>query len=44
MPICMATGQAAGVCAALALRRGEAPRKVPAAEVQGELRRQGALV
>jgi hypothetical protein len=42
MPIAMATGQGAGVCAALAARRGCSPREVPAAEVQAELRRQGA--
>src|SRR5690606_7315548 len=37
MPIAMATGQAAGVCAALAADRDTIPRKVPAAEVQKEL-------
>jgi hypothetical protein len=42
MPIVMATGQAAGVCAALASRRGLQPRAVPAREVQYELLRQGA--
>lgn len=42
MPISMATGQAAGVCAALAARRGESPREVPTAQVQDELQRQGA--
>ena len=42
MPIAMATGQAAGVCAALAVRSGRPPRRVPAAEVQRELRAQGA--
>jgi hypothetical protein len=42
MPIAMATGQAAGVCAALAARAGKAPREIPAADVQQELRRQGA--
>jgi glycine/D-amino acid oxidase-like deaminating enzyme len=41
-PICMATGQAAGVCAALAARLGTPPRTVPVAQVQAELRRQGA--
>jgi len=44
MPIAMATGQAAGVCAALAARAGKAIRDVPAADVQTELRRQGALL
>jgi hypothetical protein len=42
MPIVMATGQAAGVCAALAAKRRSPPRAVPAAEVQAVLRRQGA--
>jgi hypothetical protein len=42
MPVCVATGQAAGVCAALAARLGTAPRAVPAVEVQRELLRQGA--
>ncbi len=42
MPIVMATGQAAGVCAALAARRGVAPRTVSVKTVQGELARQGA--
>jgi hypothetical protein len=42
MPIAMATGQAAGVCAALAARAGKTPRDIPASDVQEELRRQGA--
>jgi hypothetical protein len=42
MPIAMATGQAAGVCAALAACTGRVPRDLPAAQVQQELRRQGA--
>ncbi|MEV5320341.1 FAD-dependent oxidoreductase [Streptomyces sp. NPDC052687] len=42
MPISMATGQAAGVCAALAVRSGRTPREVPAELVQEELLRQGA--
>jgi hypothetical protein len=42
MPIAMATGQAAGVCAALAARRDVPPRAVPCGEVQQELARQGA--
>ncbi|MFF0205223.1 FAD-dependent oxidoreductase [Streptomyces sp. NPDC005017] len=42
MPISMATGQAAGVCAALASTRGTLPRDVPAPTVQQELRAQGA--
>jgi hypothetical protein len=44
MPIAMATGQAAGTCAALAARAGKAVRAVPARDVQHELRRQGAEV
>jgi hypothetical protein len=42
MPIVMATGQAAGVCAALAARRGVMPRDIPVGKVQEELLRQGA--
>jgi hypothetical protein len=42
MPISMATGQAAGACAALAARTGKSPKEVPAREVQLELLRQGA--
>jgi FAD dependent oxidoreductase len=42
MPIVMATGQAAGVCAALAAKSSRTPRAVPVREVQRELLRQGA--
>jgi hypothetical protein len=42
MPVAMATGQAAGVCAALAARADISPRAVSARDVQQELRRQGA--
>jgi hypothetical protein len=42
MPIAMATGQAAGICAALAARAGKTPREIPAEHVQRELQRQGA--
>jgi hypothetical protein len=42
MPIVMATGQAAGVCAAIAARQGRMPRSVPVQDVQRELLRQGA--
>jgi hypothetical protein len=42
MPIVMATGQAAGVCAAIASRDGASPRNVDVREVQRELLRQGA--
>jgi hypothetical protein len=41
-PTAMATGQAAGVCAALAVRTGKPTRAVPPSEVQDELLRQGA--
>ena len=43
-PTAMATGQAAGVCAALASRNRCPPRQVLASAVQIELRRQGAIV
>jgi hypothetical protein len=42
MPVSMATGHAAGVCAALAVRSGKTPRELPFAKVQTELLRQGA--
>jgi hypothetical protein len=42
MPIVMATGQAAGVCAALAARVGKSPKDIAAGAVQRELLRQGA--
>jgi len=42
MPTSMATGQAAGVCAAVAARDGRAVGDVAAEEVQDELLRQGA--
>ncbi len=42
MPTSVATGQAAGVCAALAAEYGHAPRAVPSSAVQRELLRQGA--
>lgn len=42
MPVSMATGQAAGVCAALAVRHNKTPRSVRAESVQDELVRQGA--
>ena len=42
MPVSMATGQAAGVCAALAAKAGMAPRLIPYQEVRAELLRQGA--
>ncbi|MBI4372913.1 MAG: FAD-dependent oxidoreductase [Candidatus Omnitrophica bacterium] len=42
MPVSIATGQAAGVCAALAVREGKPPRTVAVKNVQDELIRQGA--
>jgi FAD-dependent oxidoreductase family protein len=44
MPVSMATGQAAGVCAALAVRHEKPPRAVTANDVQTELIRQGAIL
>jgi hypothetical protein len=41
-PTAMATGQAAGVCAALAAHTGRLARAVPIRDVQAELLRQGA--
>jgi hypothetical protein len=43
-PICTATGQAAGVCAAISARTGTSPHRVPVRAVQSELVRQGANV
>lgn len=42
MPIVMATGQAAGICAALAATQHSSPRQIPVRDVQRELVRQGA--
>ncbi len=42
MPVCMATGQAAGVCAALAASANCTTREVAVADIQKELRRQDA--
>ena len=42
MPVAMATGQAAGVWAALAARSAKGVREVPAVDVEAELMRQGA--
>jgi len=41
---CMAMGQAAGVTAALAARRGCDVRDVPVEDVKGRLRELGAIV
>jgi hypothetical protein len=42
MPISMATGQGAGVCAALAAKRACLPQQIPVEDLQAELVRQGA--
>lgn len=42
MPVSIATGQAAGVCAALAAKSGKFPREISTSQVQAELVRQGA--
>ena len=42
--VCYATGQAAGVAAALAMRQGVRPREVAVEELQAELRKQGAIL
>ena len=44
VPECWVMGQGAGVGAALAVDRGVAARAAPVAEMQAELRRQGAIV
>jgi hypothetical protein len=41
IPVCFATGQAAGTAAALAVRAGLAPRELDVALIQDELLRQG---
>ena len=41
MPICANMGQAAGIAAALAARRGILPRHLPVSEIQAVLREQG---
>ncbi len=44
IPVCMVTGHAAGVAAALAAKAGARPRDVPASDVQKVLREQGAYL
>lgn len=44
MGICFATGQAAGIAAALSALSGAAPRQLPAAALQEALERQGAVL
>ncbi len=44
IPVCVVTGQAAGVAAALAVKNGTTPRAVPVPEIQALLRKQGAYL
>ncbi|OQA03171.1 MAG: FAD dependent oxidoreductase [Planctomycetes bacterium ADurb.Bin401] len=44
MPISFATGQAAGVCAALSVHTGKLVRNIPAIDVQQELLKQEAIL
>lgn len=44
IPVCIVTGHAAGVAAALAAKTGTRPRDVPANEIQKVLREQGAYL
>jgi len=44
IPVCVVTGQAAGVAAALAAKGGVRPRDLPAADIQKVLREQGAYL
>ena len=44
IPVCVVTGHAAGVAAALAAKSGARPRDVPAADIQKVLREQGAYL
>jgi glycine/D-amino acid oxidase-like deaminating enzyme len=44
IPICIATGHAAGVCAAIAAKNNQTPRTVKATEVQKELLKQKAYL
>ena len=44
MPICFATGQAAGVCAAISAKSNQKPRCTSAVKVQEELLKQGAIL
>jgi len=44
MPTCMAIGQAAGVAGALSVLRKTSPKKVDIADLQKELKEQGAII
>jgi len=44
IPVCVVTGQAAGVAAALAAKAGVVPRDVPVQEIQKVLKSQGAYL
>ena len=43
-PSCMATGQAAGTAAGIAVKRGVAPAAIDVRELQAELTKAGALL
>lgn len=44
IPACMVTGEAAGVAAAMAVQAGISPKQLDVGVLQGELRRQGAIL
>ncbi len=44
IPPCMATGEAAGTAAAMALQAGTTPKQLPVAALQARLREQGAIL
>jgi len=44
MPMCMATGQAAGVAASLAAKANKTPREIEAEQIQQKLREQGVCI
>ena len=44
MPVCMVTGQAAGVAAALAVKEGVSPRRLDISLLQQNLRKQGQVL
>lgn len=44
IPVCMATGEAAGTAAALCVEKGVMPRNLPVMDLQAELKNRGALI
>jgi hypothetical protein len=44
VPCCFATGQAAGVAAALSIEENRAPKKIEVKRLQGELKKQGVVI